>query len=448
MTRDHQTALLDKIPVSLCDYQMKVLHITECLRVPRVDTQQLTTQGISHLQHIHDPMLEARFYTVAGAAFFHSQPSPQHLGFLERALALSRSIGDSRGQYQALIRMADFKWRIGDFESSLAISKEGHQLAYQTADLYEVSRAIHITALSLTSLGHYMGADTQLTRARELLSLCGITSGQLCHNIMTSHAEIHLQKSEYSEARSIYVTMLQDNLLDPSSYVCGLALLNLSLVGVLIGATVAIVHLTLDRAQEVFTGMKYQSGTMYCTMILADLNLTEGNEASAKNEFQNCLKSAWATDTQAVIYCLERLADISRWPIEFRQATWSVLYLCHAHMSREKLAFYKALLFIGDLFIDMDEVTAESLFIVALAGFTFMDVHRSRAQCMLRLGDLAQKRGETTKAAELWTSARPLFERSLQAKDVAAIDMRLVALEQGHKMSLAQLAVQMPPVLP
>ncbi|KAJ7754800.1 hypothetical protein B0H16DRAFT_1722506 [Mycena metata] len=89
-------------------------------------------------------------------------------------------------------------------------------------------------------------------------------------------------------------------------------------------------------------------------------------------------------------------------------------------MSKEKLAFYKALLFIGDLFIDVDEVTAENLFIVALEGFTFMDVHRSRAQCMLLLGDLAQKKAEITKAVELWTTARPLFERSLQAKDVAS----------------------------
>ncbi|KAJ7031305.1 hypothetical protein C8F04DRAFT_1236003 [Mycena alexandri] len=180
-------------------------------------------------------------------------------------------------------------------------------------------------------------------------------------------------------------------------------------------------------------------------MILANLNLREGNKASAKTQFQNCLKSAWATDAEVVSHCLERLADISRWSIELRQATWPVLYLCHAHMSKEKLAFCKALLFIGDLFTDVDEVTAENLFVVALEGFTFMDVHCSRAQCMLRLGDLAQKRGEITKAAELWTSARPLFERSLQAKDVAVINMRLEAVAHGHKRSLAQLAVLQTP---
>ncbi|KAJ7717151.1 hypothetical protein B0H16DRAFT_1476280 [Mycena metata] len=138
VTRDHETHLLQIIPIHTCDHRMHVLYIIEYLSLrPARDHDQPITQGISHLQHFHDPKLEARFYTVAGAAFLtSSQPNSQHLKFLEKALALSSSIGDSKGQYLALIHMAYFKWRIGDFKSSLAISEEGHQLAYQTADLY------------------------------------------------------------------------------------------------------------------------------------------------------------------------------------------------------------------------------------------------------------------------------------------------------------------------
>ncbi|KAJ7732013.1 hypothetical protein B0H16DRAFT_1468818 [Mycena metata] len=442
VTRDGETRLLQIIPIHICDHRMNVLYITEHMKLRRqVDVMQLIAQGISHLQHVNDPMVEAGFYAAAGATFFCSQLDSRHLEFLEKALELSNSISDSKGQYLSLMHIAEFRWRIGDFKSSLPISRKAHQLAYQAADLYSVSRAMRITASSLTCLGDYKGALSQLTRAMELLSMCGITRGQMHHNILNAQAEIHLQKSEYAEARSIYAMNSQDNLLNPSSEFNGLALLNLSLISVLIGATVATVHLTLDRAQEIFTDMKHHSCTMYCNMILADLNLTGRNAASAKTQFQDHLKSFWSTDTEGVSYCLERLADISRWPLELRQAKWPVLYLCHSHMSKDKLAFYKALLFLADLFIDVDEPTAESLFLVTLEGFTFMDIHRSRAQSMLRLGDLAQNRGEITKAVDLWTSARPLFERSLQAKKVAAIDMRLVALEQGHKRSLAQLAV-------
>ncbi|KAJ7742825.1 hypothetical protein B0H16DRAFT_1463907 [Mycena metata] len=107
-------------------------------------------------------------------------------------------------------------------------------------------------------------------------------------------------------------------------------------------------------------------------------------------------------------------------------------------MSREKLAVYQALLFTGDQFIDVDQVTARNLFIAALEGFTFMDIHRSRGQC-IAAWDVAQRKGDTIEAVEQWNSARPLFERSLQAKDVAAIDMRLMTVGQGHYMLTSHL---------
>jgi hypothetical protein len=72
-----------------------------------------------------------------------------------------------------------------------------------------------------------------------------------------------------------------------------------------------------------------------------------------------------------------------------------------------------------------DENTAISLFTVALVGFTYMDVHQSRAQCMLRLGDISNGRGDLQKARELWETARPLFACSSQAEEVQCVDERL-----------------------
>jgi hypothetical protein len=51
---------------------------------------------------------------------------------------------------------------------------------------------------------------------------------------------------------------------------------------------------------------------------------------------------------------------------------------------KEKLGILKALQFLGDVFLAQgEEYTALNLFTVALEGFTAMDVHRSRAECML-----------------------------------------------------------------
>ncbi|KAJ7734805.1 hypothetical protein B0H16DRAFT_1766878 [Mycena metata] len=442
VTRGGVTALLEKIPIHLCDHRMQVLHIIECLKFLRhPDTWQLVNQGISHLQYLHNPMLEAKFYAAAGRTFFGSQPTSQQLEFLEKALKLSQSIGDSIEQCDCLIAMAKLKWRTGDYTAAFNSSRNAQQLVYQTTYLYQVSRAMHQTAVSLTRLGDYVGSLSQLNRARAVLSLCGITSGFVYYEISGSQAEIHLQKSEYTEARSIHAMALQDTLLDPCAEVYGVALLSLSEIDVLMGETKEMVHLTLNRARKIFTDIKNSGATVYCDMISADVDLRKGNKTLARTLFQDCLKSAWAKDAQEVTYCLERLADVSKWPIEFHvEAKWPMVYLCYARMAREKLAFYKALLFIGDLFIDVDQVTAQSLFIVALEGFTFMNVHHSRAQCMLRLGDLAQKKGETTEAVKFWQLARPLFERSSQAQDVTTIDTRLTTVkDKGHHKPFAYL---------
>jgi hypothetical protein len=58
---------------------------------------------------------------------------------------------------------------------------------------------------------------------------------------------------------------------------------------------------------------------------------------------------------------------------------------------------------------------------------------------MIRLGDLANEQRHISKAISLWQTARPLFERSLQATDVAQIDVRLSAAEKRDQEALTTL---------
>ncbi|KAJ7444704.1 hypothetical protein FB451DRAFT_1434234, partial [Mycena latifolia] len=136
----------------------------------------------------------------------------------------------------------------------------------------------------------------------------------------------------------------------------------------------------------------------------------------------------------------------TRWPsAEIKwSSSWQVVYLAHSKKSQSKVDLYKAFQFLGDGFmLQGDEDTAHSLFEVALEAFVEMDIHRSRADCMLRLGDLAKQSGDLVKAVRLWKDARPLFGRSLQAKEVAKIDTRLGAVDadllQQHEKSLQYL---------
>jgi tetratricopeptide (TPR) repeat protein len=179
-----------------------------------------------------------------------------------------------------------------------------------------------------------------------------------------------------------------------------------------------------------------------CDTILADLYLREGNFLPAMTLFESCLKKSF-TPPDVMSYCLERLGNASRWIAHV--SSWTIIFLVHSVQRQEKLEIHKALQFLGDAFLAQDdEHTAINLFTVALEGFTYMDVHRSRAECMLRLRDISKGEGDLMKAVELWETARPLFEQSSQAKQVNNIDQRLAdvgedVLEQ-HRKNLAHLA--------
>jgi hypothetical protein len=105
--------------------------------------------------------------------------------------------------------------------------------------------------------------------------------------------------------------------------------------------------------------------------------------------------------------------------------------LVYSIKCKNRLQVHKALQFCGDTFLrEQDEDTAITLFTVALAGFTYMDVHQSRAECMLKLGDISNSHGDLLKAVEQWTTARPLFERSSQGKEVQGVDERLACVSR------------------
>jgi hypothetical protein len=178
---------------------------------------------------------------------------------------------------------------------------------------------------------------------------------------------------------------------------------------------------------------------MYSTMFEADLELREEKFDFAKVKFLECLNSSWGADYQAESFCLGRLADIRAWPASEWHTRWPVMYCGRAYTSKDKFELHKALVFLGDVFLaTKDDETATNLYIAALEGFTHMDVHCSRAQCMVHLGDLSNAQGHTSRAVSFWMTARPLFEQSFQAKDVAKIEVRLLTVNKAHQKSLLE----------
>ncbi|KAJ6538336.1 hypothetical protein DFH09DRAFT_1283405 [Mycena vulgaris] len=438
-TMNSHTNLMDNVPSVFpqpSDPRVEVIFITEALYHPAA-AQQLIAQALSHCKQLNDPILESKFYQAVGAHATNSQLDlSQTMQFYKQALALSQSCGDADEHCNSLNSIAHIHWRNGDYSAAMTHTAMARRLANLSGNLYAETRALWIEVLYL------------FHRGREILGLCGMVRSDLDFRILNGLAEVHLLKSEYAEARSIHSQILEETSFDQCGDSYGEALLNIALIDLTIGEAKNTVQRNLDAARNIFTKLGYSEALVFCDMILADLELRTNNTSSAGLLFQKCLKLR--KDTQTASFCLERLADVSRWSVtEHGRFTWPVVYMGHAQQTKEKLALHKALLCLGDMFIsNTDENTAHSLFTVALEGFTYMDVHHSRAQCMLRLGDLAQNRGDSLKATDLWNAARPLFERSLQGKDIAQIDIRLAAVRDRHQKTLEHLTLLHTPAEP
>jgi tetratricopeptide (TPR) repeat protein len=396
--------------------------------------------------------LSAKFYVaLAGFSADYHSDRPKSLHFLHKALGLSQTCGDIKSHCAASLGIAHTKWEIGDYAGAMAHATEAQRLGILSGNLYDEAHALQFLAMCSISLGNYSYGLAQLQRAREIIGICGMTGGSLDHSITNLFAEVHLQKSEYAEARNFYSAIIQNTSMDHDIDSYAFTLGNIAGVDIQLGASTQDIHKNLETAKQIFRSIGFEYGRMSCGMIAADLELREGNIISASSLFQASLQWAWGNSSEMVSFCLERLADISRWGGTQLHApsNWQMVYLGYAKKSEEKLALHKALLLLGDFFLaKSDECTAQSLFTVALEGFTYMDVHQGRAQCMQRLGDLVNKRGDPLKAVDLWMAAQLLFHRSSQAKDVSLIDARLAAAKEAHQRGLTHLTNLSAPAIP
>ncbi|KAJ7484866.1 hypothetical protein B0H11DRAFT_1163320 [Mycena galericulata] len=450
--------LMDRIPGLFpqpCDHKLEVQYITEVLNShfhgSAANQQGLIDQGISHFEYFDDPVQESQFYHAAGSYSGDQENDlPKAIKFLERALTLAESTGDAQEQAQILSHLGIMKMRISQYSEAQTLAKKAQILAKLTINLYEEARALYVAALCCTELGDLKQSAILLSTGKELMRLCGMSGSSLNLQLMAQEAQVLMLKSEYEEARIIQLEISQSTSENQAIAHHGLALFRIAEIDVETGKQEVDVRKNLDKAEILFDSVGYRDGVKACEMVSAALHLRDREEILAKNIFQNCLQWFWMKDPEAQDFCLEKMGDVGQWSdTNFHwSSSFTVVYLSCASKFHQKLSLCKALCYLGDIFlVNGDETTAENLFIVALESFTFMDVHQSKATCMLRLGDLRKKHGDLAGAEKLWKEAHPLFERSSQAKDVAHVDARLTDLEREYEVKATQLIqTSVPPI--
>ncbi|KAJ7234164.1 hypothetical protein B0H12DRAFT_1076399 [Mycena haematopus] len=427
------------------DHRLVICFLTEVLNSPQYyhhifSLEELIVQGEAHLKHIDDAYLESKFYQAA-SWFFYIKPDMSHaLKFIQRAQELAILSGDNNRQSSVLLIMTQYKIQAGDYYTAQAYARKAQQLSELAISLHNSAYVLLLQAECSTFLGNYQASVVQLHRARKFIEIWGMPAGRVAHRVTLFEAEVHLLKTEYAQANRIFSDILATTSLGQDSEAYTHSLINIAYLDIQIGGSAEIVHKKLNTTIEIHHTLGHFRDMIVCKMTGADLDLREHIFDLAQVKFQECLHSSWGIYNEVQSFCLERLANIKAWPATKLQSKWPMVYLALAYKSKEKLALHKALLFLGDVFIiNNNEHTASNLYIVALEGFTYMDVHQKRAECMLRLGDLANKQGNTSVAINHWKMARPLFERSLQAKNVAQIDSRLAALDKAQEEALVKL---------
>jgi hypothetical protein len=372
-----------------------------------------------------------RFYNVA-ADYHHTvnQDPSAAMHLCHSGLSLAISIKSFDGQSKALHRLAWLKVLSGDISGAREDAFESQRAARVTGNLLIGASALWAEAFCWQCLGSYGQCVSLLNRATHLLDMCGMIGGAVHGNIRNSQAEVHRSKSEYVEARNIHIQILCETSPVQNPYRHALALINIAQIDVEIGGFENDMQQNISTAALLFCRINFSFGLTSCEMIQAALDVQQDNLSAARCCFQKCLQSAWGKDTEVVTYCLEKLAAVEQWVSTGQNSfLWTVTFLVHSIKCKQRLELHKALQFLGTVFQGQgDPETAINLTTVALDGFTQMDVHRSRAECMVQLGDISKLNGDELKALKLWEIARPLFERSSQMKQLACLDERITTL--------------------
>ncbi|KAJ7203224.1 hypothetical protein C8J57DRAFT_1735354 [Mycena rebaudengoi] len=404
--------------------------------LPDPDFNSDITLGTQHFTS-KDPLEQGRWYRALGVYFrLVKLDIAGALQYLQTAYSLVESIGyPTIVGYSALASISGILIDTGKPLSALTYAKEAYRYAEHIGDIYGQAWSLHLQGNSHLNLANYWHAQHLLQKSRHILATLGHQQSALNLIILNLQAEIHLVKSEYLESHKLQVAIASSCQANSKKGI--LANLNMAIIDITTGVDSKIIHQNLDITQSHLKALYGYFGrylSLSADLVTAELWLHDGAIGLANVMFEKCFVSALDISQQElVLLCAERLGDLSTGMNDIPTTLqWTGIFLGLTLKCKDKCQTMQAFRCLGQIFSAQgDDETALNLFNVALDGFTFMDVHRWRADCMVQIGDILNNCGEVIKAIELWKTARPLFERSSQMKDVIKIDTKIAEVDSA-----------------
>jgi hypothetical protein len=352
--------------------------------------------------------------------------SGRYCEFTELALDLARKISHPALQMSALYHKGVLSWHRGEHHESIRYHREAQKLARLNGRAQDEGRNLAAEALVLCSLGNFPAAHARALEGHELLIMSGYEGSDKELTLLDTQVEIHWQKAEYAVARQLTARMIQMTSRHRSPYFHTNSLSNLVQLDIITGVYDAVTLRNLAASRELAVELPFHGVTLTCDVCQAALDLRNGDGTKAYTAFQT-LAGRTVTRHDSVYLSLANLGDLSNNLCGLEQTFhWATIYFAFSRKGKILGHTYQALRCLGDILLAQgDDTTAMNIFQAVLDGSTEMDVHRRRADCMSRIGDILLHRGEPEKAKDMWEAALPLFVRSSQAKDAAAIETKL-----------------------
>ncbi|KAJ7728898.1 hypothetical protein B0H16DRAFT_1587907 [Mycena metata] len=316
----------------------------------------------------------------------------------------------------------------GDLRAALAHGSEARRISQVSGNLTAEVWVSQQYASCCVMVGDYTAAGNLCAAITSILSALGLanTDVHAYRNLLNVSAEISNRRTEYEAALALRLQIYQsrrtfDDL--PKTW----DLLNIALIEIELGDLVSAEQRVQAARHAVSPTVWKQAGIdIFAEVVEGNINFHKGPGyySKAREGLRRVVTNADWIDL--AMPAMETLGDLAFKTSDMRTATrYSVLLLVSAYKADDLAAKHQALRRIGDIYLSRaDTETALILFQIAVEGFRLMGVHRGIADCLIRMGDIWQERGDQAKAKATWTEARPLFEKSSQKADIIRCDQR------------------------
>ncbi|KAJ6531371.1 hypothetical protein DFH09DRAFT_1409379 [Mycena vulgaris] len=415
---------ISEIVHDLADPDLQGRYFVALSRIDAPDTpvESYLTKAIHYFQMTENVSAQAMAYRDLSLYHIKQGDINKALQMSECALPLAMVSHDHNVLAQVLRGMSGVLHNFGNLRRAWALTLEAQAHAQAGGDLDTEFLCILNRVSHFITAGNYARAADLCSDLMSLAQGLGVENGDRGLDALFMQGEIHLRKTEYDQARSIYMVIAEMTAHDgKQQHDHGLALANLFLVDLATGGNVD--HGSVQVYRTLDAGARWR---VLCDINTADIFHGLGELTQADKLYNQCLDLV-GSNAEKMNECFQKLGDNaysgSQIDVAFQY------YVLHLALSRRMDDYdntHQALRRIGDIFCHRgDDKTARSLFMLSLDGFTLMDVHKGRADCLIRLGDLMKGEGNMLKAARYWEQALSLYERSSQTEAVGKCNLRL-----------------------